>query len=288
MRASVRIAAGVAALSGVALLACASAGALNFGLSPSEICGSEASFNRTVELDTQLLSPAEGATVTAGEPVTFTAESGLASVPLTFQIASSPALPAAPDIDSGPGMAQAGSTYAFTSTKASATPRTIYWAASFTRTLTDCEGPPVTFTTPPRALAVLAAPALITPDLTPPPHLTLSVGPPTRFRARKATLAYHVSCNLSCTGTTTATVWIIHGRGRPVPAPKLDPAPMGVSIAPASGGSEQISYRYRGRARRRVRSVWRSGASLELRLSAEASNPEAGVALAESITKLPA
>jgi hypothetical protein len=61
---------------------------------------------------------------------------------------------------------------------------------------------------------------------------------------------------------------------------------MSVSIGSAFGGSEQIRYRYRGRAAHRLRSVLRSGASLELRFSAEASNPEAGVAAAQRTTKL--
>ncbi len=133
---------------------------------------------------------------------------------------------------------------------------------------------------------MLAVPALITPDPTPLPHLSLSVGPSARLRARNATLAYEVTCSLSCTGTTTATVWIIRGHGRTVPAPQLDPAPMSVSIAPASGGSEQMTHRYRGRALRRLRRVLGSGARIELRLSAEASDPEAGVAVAQGAAKL--
>jgi hypothetical protein len=282
VRAGTRIAAGVA-LSCVTLLACASAGALNFGLSPSEICGSEVRSNEVVERYTRLLNPTEGTTVTVGQSVTFTGESGYES-PLRFMVASSPALLSAPDIDSGPGVAQPSSVYAFISTNATAIPRTIYWAASFTRTLKDCEGPPVTFTTPPRALTVVSAPVLLTPDLTP-PHLSVSVGPLARLRARNATLAYQVSCSLTCTGTTTATVWIIR-HGLPMPAPKLDLAPMSVSIVPTSGGSEQVAYRYRGRALRRLRRVLRSGARIELRISADASNPEAGVAVAQCTTKL--
>ncbi len=93
--------------------------------------------------------PANGATVTAGTPVTFSGESNRA---LTFNVASSPALLSSPDIDSGAG-AQSGAFYRFTSTKATATPRTIYWTASFTFTPGDCESPS-TFTTPMRTLIV--------------------------------------------------------------------------------------------------------------------------------------
>ncbi len=95
------------------------------------------------------LEPANGATVPAGTPVTFSGESNQA---LTFSVASSQALLSSPDIDSGMG-SQSGAFNEFTSTKATATPRTIYWAASFTFIPEDCETPS-TFTTPVRTLVV--------------------------------------------------------------------------------------------------------------------------------------
>jgi hypothetical protein len=90
------------------------------------------------------LTPANGATVPAGTPVTFSGES---SYTLTFNLASSQALLSSPDIDSGTGSPS------FTSTRATATPGTIYWTASFTFTPVDCESPS-TFTTPVRTLIV--------------------------------------------------------------------------------------------------------------------------------------
>jgi hypothetical protein len=101
------------------------------------------------------LEPANGATVPAGTPVVFSAEeSGQA---LTFSVASSPALLSSPDIDSGPG-SQVGAFDGFTSTKATATPRTIYWTASFTVTPDGCESPS-TFTTSARTLTVVTSEA---------------------------------------------------------------------------------------------------------------------------------
>lgn len=100
------------------------------------------------------LEPANDATVTAGTPVTFSGEPKHA---LTFNVASSPALLSDPDIDSGAG-SQSGSFYEFTSTKASATPRTIYWTASFTFTPEDCESPS-TFTSPVHTLIVVPSEA---------------------------------------------------------------------------------------------------------------------------------
>ncbi len=97
------------------------------------------------------LEPANGATVPAGSPVVFSGESLLHNAP-TFSVASSPALLSSPDIDSGTG-SKSGAVYRFTSTKATATPRTIYWTVSFTFTPEDCESPS-TFTTPMRALIV--------------------------------------------------------------------------------------------------------------------------------------
>jgi hypothetical protein len=95
------------------------------------------------------LEPANGATVPAGTPVTFSGESGYA---LTFHVASSQALLSSPDIDNGTGSPS------FTSTMATATPRTIYWTASFTLTPEDCESPS-TFTTPVHTLTVVTSPA---------------------------------------------------------------------------------------------------------------------------------
>ncbi|MGO9322363.1 MAG: hypothetical protein ACLQBY_16390 [Solirubrobacteraceae bacterium] len=125
--------------------------------SPAIICAVERHSNEIVEEYSKLLSPPSGATVLAGAAVTFSAQSGSES-PLTFTVASSLALLSSPDIDSGPGLLLAAGEYSFTSTKAAATPRTVYWTASFTRVLRDCEGPPVTFTIPPRTLTVLPSP----------------------------------------------------------------------------------------------------------------------------------
>jgi hypothetical protein len=103
------------------------------------------------EVSSLPLEPANGATVPAGTPVIFSAGSVPHNAP-TFSVASSPTLLSSPDIDSGTG-SQSGASYKFTSTKATATPRTIYWAASFTFTVEDCESPS-TFMTPVRTLIV--------------------------------------------------------------------------------------------------------------------------------------
>jgi hypothetical protein len=122
--------------------------ALEYGAPPWLICADN---EQAAELSTphMPLEPANGATVPAGTPVTFSGESNHA---LTFSVASSEALLSSPDIDSGTG-SQSGSFYRFTSTKATAAPRTIYWTASFTFTPGDCESPS-TFTTPVRTLVV--------------------------------------------------------------------------------------------------------------------------------------
>lgn len=102
-------------------------------------------------------SPVNGVSVLVDTPVAFSVALG-SSRGLTLSVASSPALLSSPDIDRGPGSLQPGtSLYMFTSTKATATPRTIYWAASFTFTPGDCEAPS-TFTTPVRSLTVVSPP----------------------------------------------------------------------------------------------------------------------------------
>jgi hypothetical protein len=72
---------------------------------------------------------------------------------LTFSVASSQALLSSPDIDVGMGT-RSGAFDRFTSAKAAAAPRTIYWTASFTLTPEDCESPS-TFTTPVHTLVVV-------------------------------------------------------------------------------------------------------------------------------------
>jgi hypothetical protein len=119
---------------------------------PAE-CTLEKGFAEFVAQDFTLEGPAEGAEVPEGAPVTLLGKS-VYGPPLTFSVASSPALLPSPDIDGGPGSLQPGtSDYTFTSTKATAASRTVYWAASFTVTLKACEAPS-TFTTATRTLTV--------------------------------------------------------------------------------------------------------------------------------------
>ena len=133
-------------------------------------CLSERQSTETIEEYAKLLSPAEGATVVAGTPVTFFARDGSDELPMTFMVASSPALLSSPDIDGGQGTLlppkyktelvppEDNPEYWLTSTKVSAAPRTIYWTASFTRNLRYCDEPPVTFTLPARTLTIVPAP----------------------------------------------------------------------------------------------------------------------------------
>jgi hypothetical protein len=108
------------------------------------------------------LRPSDKATIEAGSQVTFTGES---KSPVTFAVASSPALLSSPDIDGGPGSVQtrtSPSTYTFTSTRVTAAPRTVYWTASFSSTgLAECAGlSATTYTTSVRTLTVLPNVAL--------------------------------------------------------------------------------------------------------------------------------
>ena len=122
-----------------------------------EVCGSE----RVSELAAveNRLTPANGTSVTVGTAITFSSES---TQPLSFAVASSSEQLSSPDIDSGPGSASPGSggtqRYSFSSTKAAASPRTVYWQASFsTQGLTNCaHQPSQTVTTAVRTFTVLA------------------------------------------------------------------------------------------------------------------------------------
>jgi hypothetical protein len=106
------------------------------------------------------LRPANGSTVVAGTPITFSSDS---SQPLSFAIASSEALLLTPNVDSGPGSpsppppSAAGlQLYSFTSTKATATAGTVYWQASFsTGAMAHCAGEGQTEKAAVRTLTVL-------------------------------------------------------------------------------------------------------------------------------------
>jgi hypothetical protein len=131
--------------------------AVSYGASAAGLCSAEGAAAEIIEKSlVGKLSPPDGATVRVGTPVTFSAPSSIA---LSFAVASSPGSISDPDIDSGPGVEQpGGDTYAFTSTKATAVARTVYWAATFTTTISGCEEPTITYTTPVRALVVQALP----------------------------------------------------------------------------------------------------------------------------------
>ncbi len=134
------------------------------GTSAAGLCSAEGAAAEIIEKSlVGKLSPADGATVRVGTPVTFSAPSSIA---LSFAVASSPGSISDPDIDSGPGVEQpGGDTYAFTSTKATAIARTVYWAATFTTTVSGCEEPTITYTTPVRALVIQALPYSEPPSL---------------------------------------------------------------------------------------------------------------------------
>lgn len=182
--------------------------------SPWAVCGAASASNLGV-LE-RSLSPVSGTSVSQGAQVTF---SGLSSVPVTFSVASSPTLLSAPDIDSGSGVQQTSSTgestYTFTSTKATATPGTVYWTASFSDAgLAGCIGQPATTNmTTVRTLTVVAVPtAPAAPQAPPAPtpptaSVTLLVGTVLRVQA-DGTTAVELECEGGnpCSGKVTLLV----------------------------------------------------------------------------------
>ncbi len=247
------------------------------GPTPSLLCGFETNAAEAVGRHSALLSPPNGATVLAGAPVTFSAESGDA---LSFRAASSPALLSSPDVDSGPGSLEPGTQpgggygYTFTSVKATATPGTIYWAASFTVTLKECTGPPFTYTTPASMLTV--SPQTPTrepsPAAEPTSALQLRIIGAASFRLKHPTVTYRVTCSASCSGTTELQAWHVHRHRKPVRASALDVGSTSLSITAASGGGEQFTHRYRGAALRMLKHIVNEGGEVELRLRVEAAD----------------
>lgn len=242
------------------------------------------------------LSPADGATVQTGTPVTF---SGSSAVPVTFAVASSAALLSSPDIDSGPGSTQPGmspSTYAFTSTKTTATPQTVYWEASFsTATLNGCEGlSPGTYTTPARTLTVVAAPATKGPEPGPPPPMApapapvqVSIGAPAAFHLAHPTVTYRIHCTASCSGSTSYEVLVLRRHAKKAArVAKLDLRPEAISIAAEAGGEEKITHRYNGSSLRVLQSLVRARGNIELQISVKVTDTSGNVTGAQSTARL--
>jgi hypothetical protein len=256
------------------------------------------------------LSPANGTSVQAGSSVTFSGES---SAPLTFSIASSPELLSSPDVDTGPGTpgtepVSSGQspfyTYTFTSTKAAATPRTVYWQASFSdATFPECQkGSPSTFTTKPQTLTVVPAP---TPAPTPapqpeppPPAPAAPVGAPVaghpRLKVRVSatasfdrahpTISYRVQCSASCKGRTTAEIFVLRRHAKPQRVAELGFGPSLLSMASANGGYQQFAHRYSDGALRTLERLFRTGGTVELQIHVNATGAAGEPAQAPSTT----
>jgi hypothetical protein len=223
----------------------------------------------------QSLSPENASTVTVGTPVTFSSDS---SQPLSFAIASSPALLATPDVDSGPGsLSPSTQLYGFTSTKASASAGTVYWRASFsTADMPHCAHYVSTEETAVRTLTVVPpaqtspmSPAPIsTPDLTPPVPVWVSISSK-RFHLEHPTVTYRIKCSERCTGKVEyELVKQRHYKAVQIHCPDL--GPITFSINAPSGGEKQFNFRFTGSALRLLRRLVHNGDSmaLELRVSA--------------------
>jgi hypothetical protein len=182
--------------------------------SPSSICFGASQANLGV-LEASL-SPVNGATVSAGSPVIFSGHSE--SMP-TFAVASSAALLSSPDIDSGQGSAQPQPSssgppvvyaYAFSSTKATAAPGTVYWQASFSSAgIAECAGlTPSTYTTAVRTLTVLPLPSpppapVISATIVTPPPATATVA--LDGSAITVQSSGKAAVELTCTGRATCS-----------------------------------------------------------------------------------
>jgi len=234
------------------------------------------------------LSPSNGATVTAGSPVVFSGQSGATP---TFAVASSPALLASPDIDSGLGSASSGHSYTFSSTNATTTPRTIYWDASFSDAgLAECAGlAPTTYTTSVRTLTVLPGPEPTpTPGpapVTTPSPVSVSIDPPAGFHLAHPIVRYQISCTASCAGSSSYQVFVLRHHAKAARASKLDLSSERVSIT-AAGGNELVSHRYSGHALRMLASILREGGVIELRIDVTVTGASGNVARARRTARL--
>jgi hypothetical protein len=229
--------------------------------------------------------PEEGATVVAGTPVTFSAPS---HARLMFAVASSSALLASPNIDQGFGQLQpsenGGDTQVFTSSKAAATPGTVYWQVSFSDAEVEgCAGVlSGQETIPPRALTVEPAPPAALPA--PPPESPFSATV-SSAHAGRSQVAFQVHCSTSCSGTAAYVVTAVH-RHRKTPEHALDPGPWPVSIDSSSGGAQQFAHRYARASLRVLRRLIQAGDELEVQISSTVTDASGDTTVARATTRL--
>jgi hypothetical protein len=231
--------------------------------------------------------PEEGATVVAGTQVTFSAPS---AAPVTFSVASSPALLASPNIDQGlaqPLPSEGGTTrmQVFTSSKAASTPGTVYWQASFSAAaLPVCAGVSSGLVTiPPRTLTVEPAP--------PPP--TLAASPPEpAFSATissapegRPQVSFDVHCSTSCVGSAAYVVTAFHHH-RKSRERALDFGPWKVAIASSSGGVQQFTHRYAGASLRKLKHLIHDGDALEVHIASTVTDAGGTTAVARTTAPL--
>ncbi len=270
------------------------------GYSPPELSWANCSGNvaaKTTVLEVRAL-PQEGAKVTAGDPVTFSApDGGLYEVPLTFAVASSPSLLASPNIDQGPGQlsqpSQPEHMLTFTSLKAAATAGTVYWDVSFEADeLPECSG--VTWglvSTPPRTLVVEPAPApapqIQSPTL--PPTLPVTIFgasiSPSSTDPHHPTIAFRVRCTEICVGTVDYLAIAVRNH-RNIQIPSLNFRTHRVSISGSGGGTESFSHRYTGVALRHLRRLIEAHDSLTFRISASLTNTSGETTVAHATAQM--
>jgi hypothetical protein len=266
---------------------------------PRAICGSDSQAALAV-LEAGL-TPPNGATALAGEPVTF---SGHSEAPTNFVVASS-----TPGnvLDEGLGSLLAGPepgaqpiyTYSFTSTKATAAPGTIYWHASFSNaTLTPCVGLSASvLQTTTRALNVLPAPPSAPPpepsapprEPSPPvaaPHLQARIASAGGFHTKHPIVALRVRCSMTCSGNAYVQAFVVRPDATTRRLSRLDFGPVSVAIPSAGGGSELLTHRYRGRGLRVLDRILRGGAVIEIKLTARVTAASGETAMAHSTTWL--
>jgi hypothetical protein len=247
------------------------------------------------------MSPPNGGEAPERSAVTFSAESPSPEpepgkqeqIPISFEVGTAIKTVegqevVANDLVSGAGSPSAGTNpggtrWSFTTSKATGNRGTIYWQASFTRNLTNCnggKGEKRTFTSSalggkPHSLTVIP----VSEQPLPIPHeecgVTTTCTPPVGALGVRITasqllhighpaVAYLIGCTVQCTGQTDFQAWQLRGRHKPGRMRALDFGPRTVSIAGPSGGNQRFVAYFRGRALKKLRSALRGGHEVKL------------------------
>jgi hypothetical protein len=219
----------------------------------------------------QPTAPANGATVTTGASITFSATDSTDPELMYTEISSSPATKSDGTLANPIGLENImlGTNGSYTySTTAPDTAGTYYWIAY----REGCSVAVVCSFTP--VASAVQTLIVANPPPAPPPPVHVQLDGDYEFHINSPTLKWYIECNVDCQGSTYYSAYVVH-RGRTTYISSLDPAGGDFNLTNADTDVEVFHYTYRGSALHRLQRLVAADGSVRFSLHVDVSD-EAG------------